>query len=109
MYNSVTDLDLDHNLYNTEGLAFGFLTKRDPIHQYYLTKKGVNLFIPAGAEIGDVVHSLVSQDNGEDGSVELDEIVALASATSIEDWGHFDLRPARQAEWSFMTHVGRHG
>ena len=85
IYNSVTDLDLDHDIYNTEGLAFGFLTKRDPIHQYYLTKKGVNLFIPAGAEIGDVVHTLVARDDGGDSGVELDEIVALANATRVAD------------------------
>lgn len=85
IYNSVTDLDLDHNIYNTEGLAFGFLTKRDPINQYYLTKSGANLFIPAGAEIGDIVRFHVFQENGEDGDFELDEIVALANATSIDD------------------------
>lgn len=53
-------------------------------HQYYLTKRGVNLFIPAGAEIGDVVHSLVPWEGGDNGSVlEVDEIVALANATSL--------------------------
>jgi hypothetical protein len=52
----------------------------DPPHRYYLTKRGVNLLIPAGAEIGDVVSS-----HGEDGSLEVDEIVALANATSVAE------------------------
>jgi len=50
----------------------------DPPHRYYLTKRGFNLYIPAGAEIGDVVSS-----HGEDGNLVVDEIVALANATSI--------------------------
>lgn len=50
----------------------------DPPQTYYLTKRGVNLFIPAGADIGDVVSS-----HNEDGNMEVDEIVALANATSI--------------------------
>jgi hypothetical protein len=52
----------------------------DPPHRYFLTKRGANLFIPAGAQIGDVVSS-----HSEDGSLEVDEIVALANATSVAD------------------------
>jgi hypothetical protein len=50
-----------------------------------LTKRGIHFFIPAGADIGDVVRSHVFPDNGEEASVELDEIVALANATRMED------------------------
>jgi hypothetical protein len=79
--NGFANVKLDGNLGNSGGLAQppGPPTV-DPPHQYYLTKRGVNLFIPAGAEIGDVVSS-----HGDDGSLELDEIVALANATSIAE------------------------
>ena len=73
------NVDLDGNLYTAGGLAHnpGPMTL-DPPHRYYLTKRGVSLFIPAGAEIGDVVSS-----HGEDGIMEEDEIIALANAISI--------------------------
>lgn len=76
---SFTNVSLDGNLYTSGGLAHnpGPMTL-DPPHRYYLTKRGVNLFIPAGADIGDVVSS-----HKEDGNMEVDEIVALANATSI--------------------------
>lgn len=76
-----TNIKLDGNLYTAGGLAHnpGPMTL-DPPHRYYLTKRGVNLFIPAGAEIGDVVSS-----HGEDGIMEEDEIVALANATGITE------------------------
>lgn len=76
-----TNVDLDGNLYTAGGLALnpGPMTL-DPPHRYYLTKRGVNLFIPAGAEVGDAVSS-----HGEDGIVEDDEIIALANATSIAE------------------------
>jgi len=74
-------VNLDGNVYTKSGPASppGPQTVSPP-HRYYLTKRGVNLFIPAGAEIGDAVRS-----HGEDGSVEMDEIVALANATSIAE------------------------
>lgn len=78
---SFANESLDGNLYTSGGLAHnpGPMTL-DPPHRYYLTKRGVNLLIPAGAEIGDVVSS-----HGEDGSLEVDEIVALANATSVAE------------------------
>lgn len=77
---------LDGNIYTTEGLAEPTGPPQvQPPHQYYLTKRGVNLFIPAGAEIGSIVRSRVFEDDSEEGSVELDEIVALANATCIDD------------------------
>lgn len=76
----------DGNLHDKKGLAtIPPPLQVDPPHQYYLTKRGANLFIPAGADIGDVVHSHVSLDDDEEGSVELDEIVALANATRINN------------------------
>lgn len=53
-------------------------------HQYYLTKRGANLFIPNGAEIGDVVYSPRSVDSNDEMKVHVDEIVAHANASSIE-------------------------
>ena len=79
-------MHLDGNLYTTKGLAEPpGPPQLQPPHQYYLTKRGVNLFIPAGADIGDVVRSHVFEDNDEQSSTVLDEIVALANATHIED------------------------
>jgi hypothetical protein len=76
-----TNANLDGNLYTAGGLAHnpGPMTL-DPPHRYYLTRRGVKLFIPAGAEIGDVVSS-----HGEDGIMEDDKIIALANATSIAE------------------------
>jgi hypothetical protein len=72
---------LDGNIENTGGLAHPPGPETiDPPHRYYLTKRGVNLFIPAGAKIGDAVSS-----HGEDGNLEVDEIVALANATSAAE------------------------
>jgi len=77
----LANVDLDGNLENSGGLAHSPGPQTlDPPHRYYLTKRGVNLFIPAGAEIGDVVSS-----HDEDGIMEVDEIVALANATSIAE------------------------
>lgn len=77
--NGLANMKLDGNLENSGGLAHPPSPQTlDPPHRYFLTKRGVSLFIPAGAEIGDVVSS-----HGEDGSMEEDEIVALANATSI--------------------------
>lgn len=79
-------MKLDGNIHDANGLAkIPDPLQVDPPHQYYLTKRGVNLFIPAGADVGDVVRSHVFKDNGEEGSMELDEIVALANATRIDD------------------------
>ncbi|GAB7327513.1 hypothetical protein MBLNU13_g11380t1 [Cladosporium sp. NU13] len=71
----------DGNLENSGGIAHPPSPETlDPPHRYFLTKRGVNLFIPAGAEIGDAVSS-----HGEDDNMEEDEIVALANATSIAE------------------------
>lgn len=79
-------MKVDDNIHTTEGLAkIPDPPQVDPPHQYFLTKKGVNLFIPAGADIGDIVRSHVFEENDEEGRMELDEIVALANATRIED------------------------
>lgn len=56
----------------------------DSPHQHYLTKRGANLFIPNGAEIGDVVYSPRSVDGGNETDSHLDEIVARANATIAE-------------------------
>jgi hypothetical protein len=48
-----------------------------------MTKRGVNLFIPGGANVGDVVHTLVAHDGNPDGIMEPDEIYDLANATSV--------------------------
>jgi len=82
--NNLADVNLDHNLYNIDGLAIATESPFAP-HRYYLTKRGANLFIPAGADIGDMVRSHVSDEDNEEGSVELDKIVALANATRIEN------------------------
>lgn len=74
----LANVGLDGNLENSGGLAHPPSPwTLDPPHRYFLTKRGVNLFTPAGADIGDVVSS-----HGEDGGIEEDEIVALAHATS---------------------------
>lgn len=74
-------MKLDGNIENTGGLAHPPGPETiDPPHRYYLTKRGANLFIPAGAEIGDIVSS-----HGEDGTMEADEIVALANVTSVAE------------------------
>ncbi|KAM0712884.1 hypothetical protein Q7P35_000334 [Cladosporium inversicolor] len=70
---STRDCTNDGNIHDVEGIA----KIPDPL--------GVNLLIPAGADMGDVVRSHVFKDNGEEGSMELDEIVALANATRIDD------------------------
>jgi hypothetical protein len=55
-------------------------------HRYFLTKRGVHLFIPGGAEIGETVHTWTPQGDGEPLPVLVrDEIVALANATSTAD------------------------
>jgi hypothetical protein len=63
--------------------------KRSPAaetHRYFLTKRGVHLFIPGGAEIGETVHTWTPQGDGEPLPVLVrDEIVALANATSTAD------------------------
>jgi len=84
VHNSIADVNLDHNLYNIDKLAIA-TESPDPPHRYYLTKRGANLFIPAGADIGDMVRSHVFDEGNDQGSVELDEIVVLANATRIED------------------------
>jgi hypothetical protein len=55
-------------------------------HRYFLTKRGVHLFIPGGAEMGEAVHTWAPRGDGESlpGLVK-DEIVALANATSTAD------------------------
>ena len=79
--NGLANAKSDGNLENSGGLAHPPSPQTlDPPHRYFLTKRGVNLFIPAGAEIGDVVSS-----HGEDGIMEEDEILALANATSIAE------------------------
>jgi hypothetical protein len=73
-------------LYYKEGLANPKPPLQiSPPHRYYLTKKGDNIFVPAGAEIGDSVHSHTDEDECEFDGMQLDEIVALANATSIAD------------------------
>lgn len=57
---------------------------RDGPHQYYLTKRGVNLFIPHGEDVGDVVYSPRSLHDDKM-AFERDEIVALGNATTSED------------------------
>jgi hypothetical protein len=59
----------------------------DEPHRYFLTKRGVHIFIPAGAEIGETVHTWAQRGNG-DSLPELvkDEVVALANATSTAGW-----------------------
>lgn len=79
-------MKVDDNIYTASGLAtIPDPPQVDPPHQYFLTKRGVNLFIPAGADIGDTVRSHVFDDDAEEARMELDEIVALANATRIED------------------------
>jgi hypothetical protein len=58
----------------------------DQQQNYYLTKRGIKLLVPGGAEIGTAVHTWTARD-GEELHSELveDEIVALANATSIEN------------------------
>lgn len=81
LYHNFANVDLDGNLENSGGLAHPPSPQTlDPPHRYFLTKRGINLFIPAGAEIGDVVSS-----HGEDGIMDDDEIIALANATSIAE------------------------
>jgi hypothetical protein len=77
-------LKLDGNVYFPQGqLAASGPPQLDPPHQFYMTKRGVNLFIPGGANVGDVVHTLVAHDGNPDGIMEPDEIYDLANATSV--------------------------
>ena len=57
----------------------------DDPHQYYLTKRGLNVFVPRGAEIGHVLHLARALDDHGKVEFELDEVVAHANATSFED------------------------
>lgn len=58
--------------------------QEDQPHQYYITKRGTNLFMPSGAEIGDLVYSPRSLDGENGTNFDLDKIVARGNATTFE-------------------------
>lgn len=55
----------------------------DP-HEYYWTKQGRHLFIPGGADIGDIVHT-PAQGEGDSIVFDQDEIISHANSTGEVD------------------------
>lgn len=81
------DIPTGGNEYNKDGLVPGNTAlKRDTTsmtraYRNYMTKDGRNIYVPDGANVGDIVWTPKSYD--EDLEFDVDEIIGSANATMV--------------------------